>query len=367
MLQRRERVPVAAASVLLLGVALADALTGRDTVLVSLLVTGPLLVAAFSRPAVTAAVGLAALTISMIRLPLLSATDGNDVVRVLSIAASSGLAVFIAARREERESQLTQMTDVAEAAQAAVLWPVPSRIADLHFADRYVSANAIARIGGDLYEVVDSPYGVRLIVGDVRGKGLPAVRLASAVLGSFREAAQSHADLKDVQRSLDAAVSRLASPEDFVTALLVELQGPTGRILSCGHPMPLMSACGVVTTVDANALDFPLGFGSDAAVQPAALPVPPGTRLLLHTDGLLEARSRDGTFFPAERHFADLMAVPLPEVLDALLSRLSEHCSGGVDDDVGLLLVERDAAGVPVAHDREAPSHVRGIVGPSTY
>ena len=52
-------------------------------------------------------------------------------------------------------------------------------------AGRYISATAAADIGGDLYEALDTPYGVRMIIGDVRGKGLDAVRLASIVLGSL--------------------------------------------------------------------------------------------------------------------------------------------------------------------------------------
>jgi sigma-B regulation protein RsbU (phosphoserine phosphatase) len=50
----------------------------------------------------------------------------------------------------------------------------------------YHSAAEQAAVGGDLYEVLDSPWGVRLLVGDVRGKGLDAVRLANRVLGCFR-------------------------------------------------------------------------------------------------------------------------------------------------------------------------------------
>jgi len=60
---------------------------------------------------------------------------------------------------------------------------------------RYISASASAQIGGDLYAVIMTAGSVRLIVGDVQGKGLAAVQTAATVLGAFREAAYDAADL----------------------------------------------------------------------------------------------------------------------------------------------------------------------------
>jgi hypothetical protein len=57
----------------------------------------------------------------------------------------------------------------------------------------------------------------------VRGKGLDAVRLAGVVLGSFRDAAQDRADLRQVAAALDRSVTRAIGPEDFVTAVLVQV------------------------------------------------------------------------------------------------------------------------------------------------
>src|SRR5512142_2624861 len=86
-------------------------------------------------------------------------------------------------------------------------------------AARYLSAAAEARIGGDLYEVLPRPGAVRLIVGDVRGKGLDAVRTATVVLGEFR-AAVDRDDLVDAVVQMDARLRPYLGDEDFVTALL---------------------------------------------------------------------------------------------------------------------------------------------------
>ena len=60
-----------------------------------------------------------------------------------------------------------------------ILSPIGPKIGQLTIAGRYLSASAAADIGGDLYEALSTPYGVRMIIGDVRGKGIDAVRVAS--------------------------------------------------------------------------------------------------------------------------------------------------------------------------------------------
>ncbi|GAP47521.1 integral membrane protein [Streptomyces azureus] len=77
---------------------------------------------------------------------------------------------------------------------------------------------------GDLYEVVTSPHGVRVIVGDVQGKGLEAVETAAVVLGAFREAAPGEADLAAVGCRLERAVERQLEGEKCATAILAEVR-----------------------------------------------------------------------------------------------------------------------------------------------
>ena len=138
-----------------------------------------------------------------------------------------------------------------------------------------------------------------MIIGDVRGKGLDAVRLASIVLGSYRHVAYERADLRAIVADLDRAVARSVGDEDFVTAALVEERGGTLTIVNCGHPAPLLLRRGEVIPLEPPAPAPPLGFMPVA--RPRVERLEPGDRLLLYTDGLAEAR-RDGEFFPtAER------------------------------------------------------------------
>ncbi|MFE2280295.1 SpoIIE family protein phosphatase, partial [Streptomyces sp. NPDC059454] len=74
-----------------------------------------------------------------------------------------------------------------------------------------LAAQGQARIGGDFYEAAGTPYGVRLLIGDVRGKGLSAVGAASAAINCFREHAYDQPDLRAVIRRLQITMSRYSA------------------------------------------------------------------------------------------------------------------------------------------------------------
>src|SRR5690606_12870486 len=144
----------------------------------------------------TALIGLLAvvLCVALVIYNDLEWTTRNHLT-VLSIAGVTVASMLASAGRIRRERQLANVQLVAEAAQRVLLRPVPRRAGDLNVALSYTSAAAEARIGGDLYEVVTTPDGVRVIVGDVQGKGLEAVETAALVVGTFRQAAYDQADL----------------------------------------------------------------------------------------------------------------------------------------------------------------------------
>jgi serine phosphatase RsbU (regulator of sigma subunit) len=205
-----------------------------------------------------------------------------------------------------------------------------------------VSASAAADIGGDLYEALDTPFGVRMVIGDVRGKGIDAVRLASLVLGAFRLVAFERPDLGSIVADLDRAVARSVGEEDFVTAAFVEERGGTLTVVNCGHPAPLLLRRGRVIALEPPRSAPPLGFAPDAPARVEHLE--PGDRLLLYTDGLAEAR-RAGEFFPtAERAWALLGHGTVEHGLSSLETALAEWVRGQFDDDIALLLLEYTGA-----------------------
>lgn len=252
-------------------------------------------------------------------------------------AVSVGAAV-LAERREER---LRRMTLIAETAQRAVLRAMPNAVGAVGFAARYVSAYADALVGGDLYEVASTPYGVRVVIGDVRGKGLDAVQTAAGVLGAFRQAAVAQPDLLRVAAELDGGVGALLGEEDFVTVLLAEF-GDDGcvRLVNCGHHPPLLvPRAGQPRLLDTGAPSTPLGMAPDPALLHQ--PWPDGARLLLYTDGLVEARNRRREFFPLDAAAGQLAHGSLQSALDGLVDRLLAHTGHRLQDDLALVLAGR--------------------------
>ncbi|WP_406179731.1 PP2C family protein-serine/threonine phosphatase [Streptomyces sp. NBC_01006] len=263
----------------------------------------------------------------------------------VTVAAAYGSHV-----RLQRERTLFQVRLVADAAQQVVLSPMPRRFRNIEIESLYLAAAAEARIGGDFYEVVDTPYGVRLLIGDVRGKGLPAVGAAAAIVNAFREAAYGESDLVDVARRLDASSSRYnaayppdGSMERFATALLVEIphEGKRIDILNCGHPPPMLlnrSKLRVLESVTPSPLlSLADLIGDHYNVD--TFDFAPGDLLLLYTDGITEARARNGEFFPLATWMRRQPPTPPRELLTALHRDLLRYSRGSLDDDVAALAV----------------------------
>ena len=292
-------------------------------------------------------------------------------VLVVTVISASG-----DTRRGRQDQRLADVTSVAEAAQRALLRPLPGQVGPLELRVVYLAAAAEARVGGDLYEVTRTQFGIRLIVGDVRGKGLDAVEIAADVLGVFREVAHEVYTLAEVARRIDASLARRpAAPlEEFVTAVLAEIDPAAGSltVYNCGHPPPLMLSPGGdapggrggtprapgghgdaggergagpprVTTVDVPAPALPLRLMALGATSGAerTVALQPGDALLLYTDGVTEARDTHGEFYPLEERVAALAAStggPGGDLLDRLRDDLMRHVGAPLDDDAALLL-----------------------------
>ena len=258
-----------------------------------------------------------------------------------SVGATAVVAIIVAVIRERRERRLAAITEVAEVAESAIVSHAPISLPDLEVAHVYRSATNLASIGGDLYEAVSTPYGSRIIVGDARGKGLPAVQLAAVVLGAFRHAALSEPDLSRLVTDLDRTVAAFASHEDFVTALIMEVDELEVRIVCCGHPWPLIGPPGYVRPVQVEA-SLPLGLGGERPVQVKGFP----TRqlLVLYTDGLVEARNAAGEMLDIDVVAAAIQTWEPEVAMKVIEKACTDHLAGPIQDDVTILAIKRLAS-----------------------
>ncbi|MFF4546293.1 PP2C family protein-serine/threonine phosphatase [Streptomyces sp. NPDC001435] len=285
------------------------------------------------------------------------------VTSAVFFAVGTGL-IFHVRRALLRE--LTQVRKVAGAAQSVLLRPLPPRLDGLGVAAVQLSADCGAAIGGDLYEAIATEHGVRVVMGDVRGHGLPAIGTAAALLGSFREAAHDEPELGGVLRRLERAfarhlreLSRAEHPstgrepdtppaEEFVTVLLLEIRRDGQlRALNCGHPWPyLLSAHGVDPLAHTEPLP-PLGpFPLPPDLDPVRCGhLLPGESLVLYTDGAEDARDTHGRFFSLPTALTeatrDQQASP-QTILRRVFTALLRHTGGEPTDDIALLVVRND-------------------------
>jgi serine phosphatase RsbU (regulator of sigma subunit) len=226
----------------------------------------------------------------------------------------------------------------AQACQPALLAPLP-RISGISIAARYRSATPGAWTGGDLYEVIPTAHGTRVIIGDVRGQGLDAAVLARRVLSAFQRSAAAVPALGQVAGEISRAIQPHLGEEDFITAVLAQI-APGGKltVVNCGHHPPLLHRGGVLRPLAGQTAGLPLGLEDHFTAFTTHWQ--PGDRLLLYTDGLVESRNRHGDFLPQDLIAAALLAADCDQALDTLLAAMRRHTGGHGHDDIALLLLE---------------------------
>ncbi|QPP05347.1 serine/threonine-protein phosphatase [Streptomyces bathyalis] len=321
-----------------------------------LLVAAPAITASVAGPRLTALVAALAVgaqaVIAVLRDPdeLFSANHQAQIVALVLVGATL---VIFCGLRERRRKELQHVRHVAGTAQRLVLRPLPEKIGPLRVASLYLAAEAEAQMGGDLYAAARTDSSTRLIIGDVRGKGVPAIGDAAVLLGAFRAATRQFSAMADLAAFLDDSASwQLAEPgepeepeEHFITATILEIPDSGGivRLIECGHPPPIVVRDGNITMIESDQPAPPLGLGDLASqrynVDEFTFDV--GDLLLLYTDGVIETRDSTGAFYPlAERITGWKECEPGP-FLEHLKRDLLAHAGEGLSDDVAALVIER--------------------------
>ncbi|MEX2658570.1 MAG: SpoIIE family protein phosphatase [Acidimicrobiales bacterium] len=201
-------------------------------------------------------------------------------------------------------------------------------------------------IAGDTFD-----YGINgalshVAILDAMGHGLEASLMASLAVSSYRHSRRAGLPLDDTIRAMDAAVSSQFPSDRFVTAQLATLDVASGelRYVSAGHPAPMLVRNGRVIGDLRTAPAPPAGLGLQAP-EIMTTGLEPGDRLLLLSDGAIEARSADGALFGRDR-LGDLLeravasGLPASEVMRRLMHALLDHQQDVLQDDATLLLVE---------------------------
>jgi sigma-B regulation protein RsbU (phosphoserine phosphatase) len=271
----------------------------------------------------------------LVRLPL------N--VEPFGFAVFLGCLGYVAARRTlERDVELGEIHGELELARRIQLSILPGSFpesVDFRVAARYVPMTTVA---GDLYDfLVSGDRQAGLFIADVSGHGIPAALIASMVKMAAVSQRAHAVQAGHVLTAMNAALYGNAQGQ-YVTAAYVHLDAVARelRYAAAGHPAMLLLRDGSVTEVAENGL--PLAVIADETYSDKTLALEAGDRLLLYTDGLVEARNGHGEMFGEERLNATLgrtAGLTADEAADHLV-RAAQQWATSQDDDLTVLVCD---------------------------
>jgi phosphoserine phosphatase RsbU/P len=201
-------------------------------------------------------------------------------------------------------------------------------------------------VGGDAYDYAVDGSLAQFMVLDAMGRGMRAGLTCVVAIAAMRTARRENKGLYAIGRAADLVLAEHFGDQRFVTGVIGELDMDTGRLryINAGHPAPLLLRNGRAVRVLTGGRRMPLGL-DDSTIELGEENLEPGDRLLLYTDGVIEARDGAGDLFGTERlvDLAERSAVaelPAPETLRRLAHSVMQHQGGLPTDDATIMLVE---------------------------
>ena len=261
----------------------------------------------------------------------------------IGFVAFLGALGYVAARQTvRREQQLNEIQSELEVARRIQLSILPGKFPDsanFRVAARYVPMTSVA---GDFYDyIVADGRCAGLLIADVSGHGVPAALIASMVKMAATAQREHAADPSSLLAGMNAALFG-NTQNQFVTAAYVHLDSESRelRYSAAGHPPMLLLRGGEVQEVLQNGLIL-AAFDSPAYAN-ASQRLKSGDRLLLYTDGIVEAASRAGEFFGQEALSAILRqtsAIAPADAADRIISAVQQWAVSQ-DDDLTVLVCD---------------------------
>lgn len=206
------------------------------------------------------------------------------------------------------------------------------KIPSLSFAEVEARNISCKEIGGDFYDVIRLDDCVAVVVADVSGKGISAALLASVLQGAIYPQLRQGLTLEQIAEGLNLYVYNKIVGQKYATLLMMKLyENGELEYINCGHVKPLLQSSNSIRSLDNE--NLPVGLLSPVTFTSGRAQLRDGDRLLLFTDGVVEAENQAGDFFGNEGLEAALAAeFSLGQVFTALdayreHTALSDDCT----------------------------------------
>ncbi len=273
--------------------------------------------------------------------------QGEELGFVAFLGAIGTVAITRFFTSESRLQMLDREMEIARQIQMSILPRSLPKIAGLSMAARYVPMRSVA---GDFYDViVEGDRRVGILVADVSGHGVGAALIASMLKVAFAAQAQQisrpAAVLAGINRALQGKLD-----EHFITAayIYIDMRSKELRYALAGHPPIVLYRKQDTSVREYGKGGLMLGPFPDARYREHTVPFRKGDRVVVITDGVLEARDRDGTAFGESEFHRSVISFgqsSVDEQADGLLERLNRWSGNNgrssLEDDVTLVVVEK--------------------------
>jgi serine phosphatase RsbU (regulator of sigma subunit) len=275
------------------------------------------------------------------------AAEDEQPQQALSDVASV-LALILLSKRSFSDSyaRLVRSAPMNVAAEMQMnLMPPPA------FAAHNVTVGAVLEpaydLGGDAFDFALAGTTLHLAVFDAMGHDTAAGLTANVAVAACRNARRQGASLPDTSRSVERTLLEQFGTKRYVTGILASLDIESGELtwINRGHHLPLLIRDQRASTTLRCPPAGPMGTNLDLPITVCREQLQPGDRLVLYTDGVIEARDAEGNEFGKDR-FIDFVLrhhsghFTLHETLRRLMGAVLDHHTGRMDDDATVLLVE---------------------------
>ncbi|MCO6011237.1 SpoIIE family protein phosphatase [Actinoallomurus purpureus] len=292
--------------------------------------------------------------------------DGFDRDLIGAIASRVALAIDNAMLfEEERETALAFQKQLLPGDR-------PPPLDGLEIAWRYEPARPLeshgqgiqTQVGGDWYDVIPLSAGrVGLVIGDVEGRGARAAAVMGQLRAALRAFAQDDKPPADILTKLDEWVRTMNTPVRYangatpeapetplvsVTYFVYDAWSRHLSFANAGHQPPLLILDGEVGELEASGRGAMLGVrqpgvGGDIRYEEETRELPPGSTLVLYTDGLIERRPKDDGDYQSREQARELLYEAVRKAargdVESIANAAFDAVPGDIDDDVAIVVV----------------------------